>query len=79
MPRLSYVEADAAPPDVKASYEKMKAARGWVSNFVKILAHFPKGMHAAVGMLGGLREGKLDPKLRQLAYIKASRINGCHY
>ncbi len=79
MARVSYVEPDQAPPDVKAAYEKMKAARGWVSNFVKILAHYPKGMHVAVGMLGGLREGKLDPKLRQLAYIKASRINGCHY
>jgi AhpD family alkylhydroperoxidase len=26
-----------------------------------------------------LREGALDLKLRQLAYVKASQINGCNY
>jgi alkylhydroperoxidase family enzyme len=79
MPRLSYVEADAAPPDVKATYEKLQAAQGRVSNFMKILAHHPKGLEAVAGMFGGVRAGKLDPKLRQLAYLAASRINGCHY
>ena len=79
MARVSYVEAERAPADVKATYEKVQAARGSVPNFLKILAHYPKGMQAAMGLMGAAREGKLDPKLRELAYLKTSRINGCHY
>ena len=79
MARLSYVEADKAPPEVKATYDKVQAATGRVPNFLKLLAHFPKGMQAAMGLMGAAREGKLDPKLRELAYLKVSKINGCHY
>jgi alkylhydroperoxidase family enzyme len=32
-----------------------------------------------VAWYGTLREGTLDLKLRQLAYVKASQINGCNY
>jgi len=79
MARLPYVEPNQAPPDVKATYDKVQAATGRVPNFLKILAHFPKGMQAAMGLTGVAREGKLDPKLRELAYLKVSKINGCHY
>ncbi len=79
MARLSYVEPDRAPAEVKATYDKVQAAAGRVPNFLKILAHFPKGMQTFLPLNAALREGKLDPKLRELAYLKASRINGCHY
>lgn len=79
MARISYVEADKAPADVKATYDKMQAATGRVSNLMKILAHYPKGMQGVLSLVVGMREGKLDPKLRELAYLKASRLNGCHY
>jgi hypothetical protein len=58
MPRLSYVEPDKAPPEVQATYEKLKAARGRMPNFMKIFDHYPKGMHAALGLMGALRESK---------------------
>ncbi len=79
MARLPYVEPDTAPAEVKAAYEKARAATGRISNFMKLLAHFPPGMQAAMALMGAAREGKLDPKLRELAYLKVSKINGCHY
>ncbi len=79
MARVSYVEADRAPAEVKAAYDKVQAATGRIPNFLKIPAHYPKGMQAFLPLNAGLREGKLDPKLRELGYLKASRINGCHY
>lgn len=79
MARVSYVEAETAPPEVKATYDAQVAATGWVSNLMKILAHYPKGMQATRGLVFAAREGHLDPKLRELAYLKVSRVNGCHY
>ncbi len=79
MARLSYVEPDRAPAEVKAVYAKVQAATGRVPNLLKLLAHYPKGMQAAMGLMGAAREGKLDPKLRELAYLRTSKINGCHY
>ncbi len=77
--RVSYVEAERASEEVRGAYEKVKAATGRVSNLVRILAHFPRGMMGTMGLLSSLREGELDPKLRELAYLKTSRLNGCHY
>ncbi len=79
MARLPYVEADRSPAKVPSTYEKVQPAAGRVPNFLKVLAHFPKGMQGFLLVNGVLREGTLDPRPRELAHLKASRIDGCHY
>lgn len=77
--RLAYVERDQAPPEVQEAYDKAQKTMGRVSNFVKIMANHPQSVPGFLAWYPRLREGALDIKLRQLAYVKASQLNGCNY
>ena len=77
--RVSLVDPATAPVEVKAFFEKAQAKAGHLDELVQILAHFPGGMMSIARLMTSLGEGRLDRKLRHLAYLKTSRINGCEY
>lgn len=77
--RLPYLERDRVGADVQAVYDQLQKAVGRVNNFYKLLAHHPKSLPLFARWYPSLREGALDPKLQQLAYVKASRLNRCNY
>src|SRR5438552_13821967 len=77
--RLPYLDREQVPPDVQAVYDTMKKATGRVLNTFRLMAHHARSVAPVVAWYGTLREGALDLKLRQLAYVKASQINGCNY
>ncbi len=79
MARVPYVERTQAPEEVAAVYEAAERSMGHVPNFYKLLAHSPKVCVGYAGMSGALKAARLDPKLRELAYLKTSQLNGCHY
>ncbi len=45
----------------------------------KLMAHHARSLPPFSQWYPALREGALDIKLRQLAYVKTSQLNGCHY
>jgi alkylhydroperoxidase family enzyme len=57
----------------------MKKATGRVLNITKLMAHHPPAVPAFSAWYKTTREGPLDLKLRQLAYVKASQLNRCEY
>ena len=75
--RLPYVEDP--PPELAAVYEEMKKATGRVLNITRLMAHHPPTVPAFSAWYKTTREGPLDLKLRQLAYVKASQLNRCEY
>jgi alkylhydroperoxidase family enzyme len=77
--RLPYVERDQAPAEVQAVYDRMQKATGRVPNFYRLMAHHAKSLPPFAEWYPTLREGALDIQLRQLAYVKVSQLNGCHY
>jgi alkylhydroperoxidase family enzyme len=77
--RLPYVERDQAPPEVQQVYDRLQKASGRVLNFYKLMAHHARSLPAFVAWYPTLREGALDLKLRQLAYVKVSQLNRCQY
>ena len=78
--RLPYLDREQVPPDVQAVYDTMKKATGRVLNTFRLMAHHARSVAPVVAFYGTLlREGALDLKLRQLACVKASQINGCNY
>ena len=79
MARLPFVERDQAPPEVQAAYDKVLKTMGRVSNFVKLIANHSPSLPSFLEWYPKLRNGALDITLRQLAYVKASQVNGCHY
>lgn len=78
-PRLPYLERDQVPSDVQTVYDNLQKATGRVLNIFKLMAHHARSLPPFLKWYPTLREGALDIKLRQLAYVKASQLNRCHY
>ena len=76
MARVSYIELDAASPEVREIYEK--TLRSKPGSVQKILAHRPEmlknflAFYASVGRT-------LERRLYEMVYIRVSMINECHY
>jgi len=79
MARLPYVELETASPEQKEILEKLTQKSGKIANFWKLWGHSPQLLETFLPFTKALAKGTLDPKLRELAYVKASQINDCAY
>ena len=76
MARISYVEPENAPPEVKEIYEKV--LHGKPGNVHKAMAHRAEvlknfaSFYASVGR-------SLDRRLYEATYLRVSLLNRCHY
>ena len=77
--RLPYLEREQVPPDVQGVYDNVQKATGRVLNIFKLMAHHAKSLPLFLPWYASLRDGALNIKLRQLAYVKASQLNRCNY
>jgi alkylhydroperoxidase family enzyme len=78
--RIEPIQPDQAGPDVQRVYRSLQERLGAVSNFYKVLAHKPALLRAFTQLYGAIWEdGALDPRLKELAYLRASIANGCEY
>ncbi|HEV8673083.1 MAG TPA: carboxymuconolactone decarboxylase family protein [Methylomirabilota bacterium] len=77
--RLPYLERPQVPEDVQSVYDRLEKATGRVLNIFKLMAYHAKSVPPFLQWYPTLREGPLDLKLRQLAYVKASQLNRCRY
>ena len=76
------IEEDAAPPEVLAVYEDIKATRrvDSVNNFWKaIAAHPPTLVRTWESVKEVMAAGALDPLVKELVYVAISVTNGCEY
>lgn len=78
--RIEPMDSEAAPPEVQRIFEAL-AADGKVSSFHRMLAHKPAILRAYNQLSGALwaEDSALAPKLKDLAYLRASILNGCEY
>src|SRR5215213_3932533 len=79
MALVSYVEKDEAAESLRPIFEGMERKLGSVPNVFRAMAHSPELLQAFLGLNAALSRTKLDGKLRELAYMKASQLNGCEY
>ncbi len=76
------VQYEDAPPEVRAVYDEIKAARNIpdVTNFWKAIANHPPTLRRT---WDSLREvmgpGALNPLTKELLYLAVSASNGCEY
>jgi AhpD family alkylhydroperoxidase len=77
--RLPYVEREQVLPEVQATYDRVAKGDGRGLNFYRLMAHHARSVPPFAQWYAALREGALDPKLRQLAYVRASQLNRCRY
>lgn len=76
------VEYEDAPPEVRAVYDAIKAARGVpdVNNFWKALAvHPPTLARSWESLREVMAPGALDPLVKEMLYLAVSMAAGCGY
>ena len=76
------VSYDEAPPEVRAVFDAIKAARGVpdVNNFWKALAvHPPTLARTWESLRQVMAPGALDPLVKEMLYLAASAAAGCAY
>ena len=79
MALVSYITNQEAGDKVKTVFEGMEKKIGAVPNIFRAMAHSPEMLEAFLTLNATLPKTKLDGKLRELAYIKTSELNGCDY
>jgi alkylhydroperoxidase family enzyme len=78
--RIEPVERDQAGPVVQRIYDAIEKQTGRVSPFFKMLGNKPELLRAFNQLYGVVwAEGALAAKLKELAYLRVSILNGCGY
>ena len=78
--QIELVEKDKAPDLVRRIYDGLEHAGRPVGNLHKVLAHKPDVLRTYLQLSGAvMAEGALPLKLKELAYLRPSILNGCAY
>lgn len=78
MAHVDPLSLDQAPEDSKPILEAIEKKFGQSLNIFNTMAHQPDVLGGVTQVNDGIRND-LPEKYRELAYFKASRINGCDY
>jgi alkylhydroperoxidase family enzyme len=71
---------DEAPGELRDIYAGMEKAIGRMPNIFAVMARFPAALRRFVPFYNTvMREGKVAPRYKELAYLKTSLINACQY
>ena len=80
MARIPLVEPSDAQPDVAAQYAELTKMQTPVLNVAQLFGNHSGFLSAFVAIVRPLYgTPKLAPRYRELAYLRASQINACHY
>lgn len=77
MPHLPPLQNDEATDAACTALEQLQAKLGRVPSMYRTFAYAPRVLNAAVAMAQAIR-ADLDPKLRELAYLKVTQITDCN-
>ena len=80
MAAVTPVPREQAAEDVKPIYDGLTKAYGKVPNMFAVMAHRPSVLrHFLPFYAVVMREGTVELRYKELAYLKASTLNGCEY
>ena len=80
MARIPLIEPADASPEVRRLYDEIGTWGVPVLNVVKLFANHEGFLRGFVEMFRVLyREPTITPRVRELAYLRASQLNSCHY
>lgn len=78
MPLLAPVADADAPEAARPVFQAIQAKLGRVLKIFRTLGYNPAVLQATLAMDAAIQHD-LDPKLRELAYLKTSELNHCNY
>jgi hypothetical protein len=70
---------DPEDPELKKIYEQMKASFGAVPNALSTMAHHKEVFLGLWSFITAMGKASMDRRLLELAYLKTSMLNECHY
>lgn len=71
---------EQAPLELHKIYDDMVQEIGHMPNFFGVMARFPAALKAFMQFFNTvMSEGTVGAKYKELAYVKASQVNGCEY
>ena len=74
------VPKERAPDEVKPIYDDLTKAFGRMPNIFAVMAHRPAALKNLLALYGSIiNEGTVEPRYKELAYLKTSLLNGCEY
>jgi uncharacterized peroxidase-related enzyme len=78
--KIEPLEKDQAAESVRPIYEGIEKKAGRVNNMVKVMAHKPNILGPFLDFYKQVWvSGALDPKIKELVYLRTSLMNGCTY
>lgn len=80
MARIDLVSPEGASPGVKALYEEFESLGVGLLNVARVFANHEDFLAGFVRMAKALYATPvLSPRYRELAYLRTSQLNSCHY
>lgn len=74
------VPKENAAESVHEIYDNLTKRIGHVPNFFAVMAHRPDGLKNFVALYSAIiNKGTVEPRYKELAYLKTSIVNGCEY
>lgn len=74
------VSKEAAGAELKDIYDKLGQKFGRMPNFFGVMAHRPNVLKNFLPLYSAvINEGTIEPKYKELAYLKTAMVNGCEY
>ena len=78
MPHLAPLADAQAPAASNSLFQQIQSQFKMVPNIFRTMGHAPEVLRATLAFEQAITRD-LAPKLRELAYLKTSQLNGCHY
>ncbi len=79
MARIRLLDVNQVDPQIRGTLDGIQKRVGYVPNIYRAMANHPGVFEMTMTMNKTIQAGPLDPKIRELAYLKASVANGCEY
>ncbi len=77
---VSPLPKEKAAPEVHEAYDALAKRAGKVPNFFAAMAHRPAVLNKFLPLYAGIiNEGTVEPRYKELAYLKTAMTNGCEY
>jgi alkylhydroperoxidase family enzyme len=78
--KIEPLEKNQVAEPAKPIYERLEQKSGRVINFFKTMAHKPNVLGPFIEFYSQVwAAGALSPKVKELAYLRTSIMNGCEY
>jgi alkylhydroperoxidase family enzyme len=78
--RIQPLEKDQAAESIRPVYDTLEKKTGRVINMFKVMAHTPDVLAPFLEFYQKVwAASALSPKIKELAYLRTSLMNGCEY